>query len=170
MADSNPRRKRWWTVLGLWESTQEQFVEYVKAKTPLAAAILMRREYGPDDNDLDIKSVHPGRLKPCVPDEEWEVINSKLVCMNAGAVTDCEELYDDGGDGFDGYCPTCADRLDGLTPGARVRWTDPDPIEGQKTKDGVVVAGQRDDDVLSVRFDDGGEADCFRSELEALNG
>ncbi len=81
MADSNPRRKRWFTVLGVWASTSEQLVELVKAKNPLEAATMVRKEHSSDedDPDLEITSVHPGRILPCVPDVEWESVNTPKI-------------------------------------------------------------------------------------------
>ena len=97
-----------WTVFGRRESTDEYFTDYVDADTAVAAATAVRVEQG---EEVVIISVHPGRIPPAVPDDEWEHVNEMLVCENANEQIDgCEGLYDDGGDGFDGYCPTCADR------------------------------------------------------------
>ena len=48
-----------------------------------------------------------------------------------------------------------------IKQGDRVRWTDPDPIEDQITKDGIVVMGDPGDEILAVAFDDGSEAEVF---------
>jgi len=57
-----------------------------------------------------------------------------------------------------------------FSAGDRVRWTDPDPIEDQLTKDGVVVSADLNDEIVQVAFDDGGEAEVLASELSILYG
>ena len=89
-----------WTVIGWWEDSHEVFVGLYPAPTALAAAAKARGE----GEELVVMSVHPGHINPSVPDSEWLSVNDQSVCDG------CRELYDDGGDGFDGYCPSCADK------------------------------------------------------------
>jgi len=106
------QRPKWWTVIGGYEDGGI-FVQSVRALTSYDAAAMMRSENG---EELEIKSIHPGKIRVNVPDEEWAEVNDMWSCDNQK----CRQLFTPDPDDThtDGLCPTCREEQARDTEGA----------------------------------------------------
>lgn len=97
-----------YTVIGHYEDTAQVIADHVEASSWSEAFMLAALDR---DDDCCFIAAIPGKHEAMTPCEDS---GKSAFCedlkANRSICRECDELFEEGGDGYDGLCPGCADK------------------------------------------------------------